>query len=87
MARLFRCPLQNFMLDWPSGSERKGMYLLPELVAEYDKKRMTVRTVLQLQIFVTDEAPATPGKAPDDGGVKASIYAGNWRLVKDRETA
>lgn len=38
--------------------ERDGMYFLPEQVAEYDKKRMTVREVLQLQLFVTDEASA-----------------------------
>ena len=39
-------------------SERDGMYFLPEQVAEYDKKRMTVREVLQLQLFVTDESSA-----------------------------
>jgi len=37
-------------------SERDGMFFLPEQVAEYDKKRMTVREVLQLQLFVTDES-------------------------------
>jgi len=37
-------------------SERDGMYFLPEQVAEYDKKRMTVREVLQLQLFVIDES-------------------------------
>jgi len=39
-------------------SERDGMHFLPEQVAEYDKKRMTVREVLQLQLFVTDESSA-----------------------------
>jgi hypothetical protein len=39
-------------------SEQDGMYFLPEQVAEYDKKRMTVREVLQLQLFVTDESSA-----------------------------
>ncbi len=39
-------------------SERDGMYFLADQVAEYDKKRMTVREVLQLQLFVTDEASA-----------------------------
>jgi hypothetical protein len=39
-------------------SERDGMFFLPEQVAEYDKKRMTVREVLQLQFFVTDESSA-----------------------------
>ncbi len=39
-------------------SERDGMYFLPEQVAEYDKKRITVREVLQLQLFVTDESSA-----------------------------
>jgi len=38
--------------------ERDGMYFLPEQVAEYDKKRMAVREVLQLQLFVTDESSA-----------------------------
>jgi hypothetical protein len=39
-------------------SERDGMYFLPEQVAEYDRKRMTVREVLQLDLFVTDESSA-----------------------------
>lgn len=39
-------------------SERDGMYFLSEQLAEYDKKRMTVRDVLQLQLFVTDESSA-----------------------------
>jgi hypothetical protein len=39
-------------------SERDGMYFLPEQIAEYDKKRMTVREVLQLQLIVTDESSA-----------------------------
>ncbi|WP_211227432.1 site-specific DNA-methyltransferase [Alicyclobacillus contaminans] len=38
--------------------ERDGMYFLPEQVAEYDRKRMKVKEVLQLQILVTDEASA-----------------------------
>nr|HQH53730.1 DNA methyltransferase [Candidatus Hydrogenedentota bacterium] len=38
--------------------ERDGMYFLPEQVAEYDKKRMTVREILQLELFVQDEATA-----------------------------
>ena len=37
---------------------RDGMYFLPNQAAEYDKKRMTVRAVLQLQLFVFDEASA-----------------------------
>lgn len=39
-------------------SERDTMYFLPEQAADYDKKRMTVKEVLQLQLFVTDEASA-----------------------------
>ncbi len=39
-------------------SERDGMYFLPEQTAVYDKKRMTVREVLQLELFVTDESTA-----------------------------
>jgi len=39
-------------------SERDGMYFLPHQVADYDKKRMTVREVLQLQLFVIDESTA-----------------------------
>lgn len=39
-------------------AERDGMFFLPEQVAEYDKKRMTVTEVLQLQLFVTDESSA-----------------------------
>jgi hypothetical protein len=39
-------------------SERDGMYFLSEQVAEYDKKRMTVKEMLQLSLIVTDEATA-----------------------------
>jgi len=38
--------------------ERDGMYFLPEQVAEYDKKRMKVKDLLQLELFVTDESSA-----------------------------
>ena len=38
--------------------ERDGMYFLPEQVAEYDKKRITVKDVLQLQLFVMDRSSA-----------------------------
>lgn len=37
---------------------REGMYFLPEQVAEYDRKRMTVQEVLQLEFFVKDEESA-----------------------------
>ena len=37
---------------------RDGMYFLPDQAAEYDKKRMTVKEVLQLELFVSDEASA-----------------------------
>jgi len=39
-------------------SERDGMYFLPEQAAEYDKMRMTVREILQLELFVIDESSA-----------------------------
>lgn len=35
---------------------RDGMYFLPGQAMEYDKKRMTAKEVLQLQLFVYDEA-------------------------------
>ncbi|GBD96921.1 MAG TPA: DNA methylase [Nitrospirae bacterium] len=38
--------------------ERDGMYFLPDQAAEYDKKRMTVKDILQIQLFVSDEASA-----------------------------
>ena len=37
---------------------RDGMYFLSDQAAEYDKKRMTVKEVLQLRLFVSDEASA-----------------------------
>ena len=37
---------------------REGMYFLPEQAAEYDRKRMTVKEVLQIELFVSDEASA-----------------------------
>ena len=39
-------------------TERDNMYFLPEQVAEYDKKRMKVKDVAQMQLFVLDEASA-----------------------------
>jgi len=39
-------------------AECDGMWFLPEQVAEYDKKRLSVREVLQLQIAVSDEQSA-----------------------------
>ena len=38
--------------------ERDGMFFLPEQVAEYDRKRLTARALLQLTLFVNDEASA-----------------------------
>ena len=38
--------------------ERDGMYFLPEQVAEYDRKRMVVKEVGQLELFVKDEDSA-----------------------------
>ena len=38
--------------------ERDGMYFLPDQVVEYDRRRMTVRDVLQLELFVKDEESA-----------------------------
>jgi hypothetical protein len=37
---------------------RDGMYFLPDQIAEYDRKRMTVKEVLQLDLFVNDESTA-----------------------------
>ncbi|MGI9181291.1 MAG: DNA methyltransferase, partial [Longimicrobiaceae bacterium] len=39
-------------------AEREGMYFLPEEVAEYDRRRLSVRELRQLQLFVSDEASA-----------------------------
>jgi hypothetical protein len=38
--------------------ECDGIYFLPNQIAEYDRKRMTLRKVLQLQLFITDENSA-----------------------------
>ena len=38
--------------------ERDRMFFLPEQVAEYDRKRLTVQEILQLEIFVKDEESA-----------------------------
>jgi hypothetical protein len=39
-------------------AERDGMYFLSEQVPEYDKKRMTVKTMEQLELYVQDESSA-----------------------------
>ena len=38
--------------------ERDSMFFLPEQVAEYDRKRMNAKALLQLTLFVNDEASA-----------------------------
>lgn len=38
--------------------QRDGMYFLPEQVVEYDKRRMSVEDMLQLELFVSDEVSA-----------------------------
>lgn len=38
--------------------ERDGMFFLPEQVGEYDRKRLEVREVEQLELFVSDEKSA-----------------------------
>ncbi|MFH1931374.1 MAG: DNA methyltransferase [Pseudomonadota bacterium] len=38
--------------------ERDGMYFLPEQVVEYERKRMSSRELLQLNLFVSDESSA-----------------------------
>ncbi len=38
--------------------ERDGMYFLPDQVAEFDRKRMSVSALRQLNLFVSDEASA-----------------------------
>jgi hypothetical protein len=38
--------------------ERDGMFFLPDQVPEYDKKRMGVQEVAQLDLFVSDESSA-----------------------------
>jgi hypothetical protein len=38
--------------------ERDGMYFLPDQVAEHDRQRMSVTELLQLDLFVSDEASA-----------------------------
>ena len=37
---------------------RDGMYFLPDQVLEYDKKRMSVKEVVQSELFVSDEVSA-----------------------------
>ena len=39
-------------------AERDGMIFLPEQVAEYDRKKMTVKELVQASLFVSDEASA-----------------------------
>ena len=39
-------------------AERDGMIFLPEHVAEYDRKKMTFKELVQLTLFVSDEASA-----------------------------
>ena len=67
--------------------ERDDMYFLPDQVAEYDKRRMTVKEVLQLQLIVSDEAsaiqwlkqqlvkkPQTAGDLKPPAGSSSALY-------------
>ena len=39
-------------------SMRDGMYFLPDQAVEYDKRRLTMKRIVPLQLFVSDEASA-----------------------------
>ena len=39
-------------------AERDGMFFLPEQLAEYDKKKMRVKELVQTSLFVSDESSA-----------------------------
>lgn len=39
-------------------AEREGMFFLPDQAAEFDRRRMSVSKLRQLQLFVTDESSA-----------------------------
>jgi len=39
-------------------NQRDGMYFLHDQAVEYDKKRMTVKEIIQLQLSITDESSA-----------------------------
>ena len=73
---------------------RDGMYFLPDQAAEYDKKRMTVKEVFQLQLFVSDEASAIQWlkqqitKKPQNGRrPETAIHAGDRWLAEERKDA
>lgn len=53
-------PISNseFLQGLSNFLERDGMYFLPEQVAEFDRKRTSVRELRQLNLFVNDEASA-----------------------------
>ena len=50
--------------------ERDGMFFLPEQVSEYDLKRVEVREVEQLELFVSDEKTQSNG------------FDGSWRAIQ-----
>lgn len=39
-------------------AQQDGMFFLPEQIVEYDKKRLTVKEITQLELFVSDESSA-----------------------------
>ena len=71
-------------------SERDVMYFLPEQVAEYDKKRMTVREVLQLQLLLLMVSSIhgsnnTPQKTPDLPGTPSTVSQRDRRLAENEK--
>ena len=69
------------------------MYFLSDQAPEYDKKRMTVKDVLQLQLFVSDEASAiqwlkqqlTKKPQTDLPGYPPAVLERDWRLAETRK--
>jgi 16S rRNA G966 N2-methylase RsmD len=59
-------------------SERDGMYYLPDQVAEYDKKRMTVDKMEQFSLFVSDEETANLS------GYLPKLYSGDAACVEQK---
>jgi predicted RNA methylase len=66
---------------------RDGMYFLPEQAAEYDRKRMTVKAVAQLELFVIDESTAIQWLRQELGNKPYTLQELTPRFMQEAQRA
>jgi hypothetical protein len=67
--------------------ERDGMHFLPDQAAEYDRRRMTVSGVRQLELFVSDESSAIQWLRQELGSKPYTLQELTPRFMQEAQRA